>query len=103
MTVQEAAKAVMKATGHTQAEVAEIAGLSGQGAISVALRSESMRVKSLLQILNACGYELVARGPELDMPEFVIGESVRKQGAFDDAVRRILAEELAKRGPPGAD
>jgi len=102
-TVQEVAKAVMKTTGITQQKIAEMAGLAGQGTIGMYLNSKSMRVDSLLTILNACGYELVARSGDGQGPEYVIGENVseRYKKSEDDRiaelVRKAVAEELAKR------
>ena len=107
MTVQEVVKSVIKATGMTQRRLADAAGLSGQGAVSMYLKSKSMRVEALQTMLNACGYELVARDPSGKHPEFVIGDEVRPVAAAErDAsdederlramVRKILEEEMGK-------
>ena len=74
MTVQEAVKKAIKSAGLTQADVAERCGFSGQGAVSMYLRSKSMRVESLAMMLKACGYDLVARSksPGVRYPEIVI-------------------------------
>jgi len=101
MTVQEVAKNVMAVTHTTQAEVAERAGMSGQGAVGMFLKSKSMRVESLMQILSVCGYELVARDRSGRYPEFVIGDVCTDQRRDDDSrlrdmVRAMVAEELEK-------
>lgn len=96
MTVQEVAKSVMKVSGRTQKDVSDKAGLSGQGAVSMMLRSKSMRVDSLLTILNACGYELVARSVDPGMPEFVIGDVLRSQETLGDAIKRIVDDRIAE-------
>lgn len=61
MTVQEAVRTAVKAAKITQADVSDRCSMSGQGAVSSALQGKSMRAKSLILMLNACGYELVAR------------------------------------------
>ena len=103
MTVQEVARGVMKVTGTSQTEVANRAGLTGQSTVSMYLQSKSMRVENLLTILNACGYELVARSADGRLPEFVIGERLCMQESVDDIVRKAVAEALANRseGTPG--
>ena len=104
MTVQEVAKAVMRATHMTQAQVAEKAGLGSQGTVGMYLNSKSMQVQSLLNILNSCGYELVARSGNGEGPEFVIGENLSEKhrqtedDRIAELVRKAVAEELAKRG-----
>lgn len=102
MTEQEVAKNVMRVTRTTQADIAERMGLAGQSTVSMYLRGKSMRVDSLLTMLNACGYELVARDTNGKYPEFVIGDHpVRKQAENDpdglrEMVRSLLAEELRR-------
>lgn len=61
MTVQDAVRTAIKSAGITQADVSDRCGMSGQGAVSSALQGKGMRVKSLVLMLNACGYELIAR------------------------------------------
>ena len=109
MTVQEVARAVMQVSGMTQQAIAEKAGRSGQAAIAMYLKSKSMRVEAFTMILDACGYELVARSKSGNYPEFVIGdeateapkqEIVGKTDELREMIREILAEELAK-GTPG--
>lgn len=102
MTVQEAAKSVMKITNTTQQQIAERAGLAGQGTIGMYLHSKSMRVEALITILSGCGYELVARDPSGRYPEFVIGEETNTQrkpasdSNMEDMIRKIVAEEVQK-------
>ena len=92
MTVQEVAKSVMKVTGTTQRKLAEEAGLSGQGAVSMYLRSKSMRVEALLMMLNTCGYELVARDKHGRLPEFVIGDDNKACAGSDTEAARVKEE-----------
>ena len=111
MTVKQVLKAVWKVTGVTQREVAEKAGLSGQGAISMFLRSKSMRVDSMLQLLDVCDYELVVRSRSGRYPEFVVDDvevekgKERESGVYPDEreskeeadrIREIVQEELRK-------
>lgn len=102
MTVQEAARNVMKVTGTTQTMVAERAGLYAQSAVAMYLKSKSMRVDALLAILNACGYELVARSGDGKHPEFVIGENLSEEtrksemDRIAEMVRKTVMEEIAK-------
>ena len=103
MTLHEVAKSVMKITGTTQQQIAEKAGLAGQGTVGMYLQSKSMRVDALLTILNGCGYDLVARDPNGKYPEFVIGESQRNEvntkngNDIESIVRKIVDEEIARR------
>lgn len=106
MKVQDAVKSIIKVSGNTQKSVSDKLGLSGQGAISMFLKSKSMRVENLLNILNACGYELVARSADGTLPEYTIGDklgsvqSVQDSGAnmsgIEEMVRRMVADELRK-------
>ena len=104
MTVQEVARCVMKVTGMSQAEVAKKAGLTGQSTVSMFLQSKSMRVDNLVTILNACGYELVARSREEGYPEYIIGNETKakERAVYDDKrieeiVRKAVAEALTER------
>lgn len=91
MTVQEVARLVMKASGVTQKDIADRAGLASQSTVAMFLQSKSMRVESLLLILNNCGYELVARRADGVGPEYVIGDP--------NNVRRVAqAEQPAPSG-----
>ena len=108
MKVQEVAKRVMKDAGMTQTDVAKKSGIAGQSSIGMFLKSKSMRVDSLLIILDACGFELVARRANGKGPEYVIDgkEGVpEEQGTVDpamsDAIRAIVAEEIAKMSGKG--
>ena len=100
MDAKEVAKSVMKVTSTSQTDVAKKAGLTGQSNVSMYLQSKSMRVEALTTILNACGYELVARDPNGKLPDFVVGQELSPaKGADTDiaaTVRAIVAEELAK-------
>ena len=102
MTVQEVAKCVMRVTGMSQTEVAKKAGLTGQSTISMFLQSKHMRVDSLLSILNACGYELIARSVDGEHPEYVIGEDVVRESAnqerINEMVKKAVADAMAEYG-----
>lgn len=109
MKVQDVARSVMKITKTTQHDIAEKAGLAGQGTIGMYLNSKSMRVDSLLTILNGCGYELIARDVNGSLPEFVIGEEAvqsdrksEEEEKLREMIRAIVREELGK-GTPGTD
>lgn len=104
MTVQEVAKAVLKSVGKTQTQIAEDLGLAGQSSIGTFFRSKSMRVDNLVKMLNACGYELVARSGDGKHPEFVIGEKLSiperdpMEVKIEEMVRKAIETELGKKG-----
>ena len=94
MRVQDVCKAVIKSSGQTQKEIAERHGKSGQSSISMMFQSRSMRVDSLLMILNECGYDLVARSRNASGPSYVIGDDLdedylKTELKFDDAMSSI--------------
>jgi len=105
MKVQEVCRAVIKTSGLTQKEIAERHGKSGQSSISMMFQSRSMRVDSLLMILNDCGYDLIARSRNKDLPNYVIGDELNEdylmnEARFDrlrDIVREVVKEELHAR------
>lgn len=111
MTVQEVARGVLKAVGKTQTQIAEDLGLAGQSSIGTFFRSKSMRVDNLVKMLNACGYELVARSGDGKHPEFVIGEKLSvperdpMEVKVEELVRKALAAEFRKGrdGTPGEE
>lgn len=101
MTAQEVAKHVMKNASLTQTDVAIACGLAGQSSIGTLLRSKSMRVDSLLLILNACGYELVVRSADGEKPEYVIGENLseayrkaHESSELELLIKKAVAEAL---------
>ena len=104
MKVQDVARTVMKITHTTQQEIADKAGLAGQGTVGMYLNSKSMRVDSLLTILNNCGYELIARSVDGSNPEFVIGEESEHKSAagmveedrLREMIQTMIAEEIGK-------
>lgn len=59
MKVQSVVRNVMKSRKMSQADVATACGMKGQSSIAMMLQGKSMRVDSLLRVLNACGYDLV--------------------------------------------
>lgn len=113
MTVQEVVKAVIKGSGLTQKDIADRNGKCGGNAISMMIKSNSMRVDNLVMILNSCGYELVARSGDGSKPEYVIGNGVGQHSqrterpdqfmswTYTDIERLIqvaVQQELEKRG-----
>lgn len=112
MSIDEAVKRAMKSKKLTQTWLSSEIG-TGQSNISMWLKSGvGMRVENLLRIANACGFDLVLVDREDDGNRYMIGDaSVAKAGngpdggdeSFDDKVRKIVAEELAKRGTPGME
>lgn len=113
MTTQEIIRGIIRVTGNTQSSVARKSGMIRQSNISMLLQSKSMRVDSLLAILTACGYELVARSITGEYPEYRFSgikapnaepceEPKRDEHAdmagLSDLVRKIISEEFEKRG-----
>jgi transcriptional regulator with XRE-family HTH domain len=104
MKVQEVCRAVIRTSGLTQKDIAERHGKSGQSTISMMFQSKSMRVEGLLMILNDCGYDLIARSRNKDLPNYVIGDETNEdylmnEARFDrlrDIVREVVQEELKK-------
>ena len=93
MTSKEVAKAVMKEARLSQAEVAVRAGFKGQTNIATMLRSRNMRVDSFVRVLNACGYDLVAKSRDKHCHDFVVdGED--GQGAEENEVIAELEPDL---------
>jgi len=101
MTVQDAVKAAMKAKKITQGQMAEKLG-TGQSNLSMQLKSGvGMRLENLLRMVNACGYDVALIDRENASNVLVIGDhdsvQVAVDKSFDDKVREIVKEELAKR------
>ena len=102
MEVREAIKAMLKGKGITQTELAEKLG-TNQSNIAMFMKSGmAMKTENLVKIANACGYDVVLSNREDRNDTYVIGEgeSLPKVSAngFEDAIRRIVAEELCKIG-----
>ena len=101
MKVDEAVKKAMKSKKITQMELASLLG-TGQSNISMWLKSGlGIRMENLLRIANACGFDLVLMDQSNSSNCYVIGENdaVGADESFDDKVRKIIAEEMAKRDP----
>ena len=96
MTANEVAKNVMSVTKMTQADVAKKSGLAGASSVAMYFTRQSMRVDSLLTILNACGYELIARDPSGKHPEFLIGESMAAEKDTKEEIREMIREMIAE-------
>lgn len=105
MTIQDAVRAAMVSAHMTQREVAEAIGAAGQSKVSMALQSKNMRTDTAVSFLNACGFELIARGPHGE--EYVIGdevcpstgetESADDTDALSVLVKKLVKEELDRR------
>ena len=102
MKVSEAIKTAMKKKKITQTEMANQLG-TGQSNLSMWMRSESgMRVENVIRMANACGYDLVLVDRSDTRNAIVIGERDEIQltsgdVGFDERVRKIIEEELAKK------
>ena len=103
MTLTEAVKTIMKRKKITQVELADKLGTK-QNNIAMFLKNNySTKVENLLRMANACGYDVVLVDRDDHSNTYVIGEgeSVQLQQnagdeSFDERVRRIVADELAK-------
>lgn len=60
MNHTDAVKAVLKHTGKTQKRLAEEMGFRSNRTISMRINRESARLEGILEILDICGYEMVA-------------------------------------------
>ena len=101
MRVQDVAKSIMKLSGVTQGDLAEKFGKAGQSTISMILNGRSMKVESLLQILDVCGYELIAKSKDGKRPEYLIGEAsgeqIRSANYDEERIRAIVEEVVARK------
>ena len=60
MNHTEALKAVLKHTGKTARQVGSELGLRSNSTISMRINRKSAYLSNVLEILDACGYEMVA-------------------------------------------
>lgn len=102
MEIKEAIKCIMKGKGITQTALAERLGCK-QNNISMYIKSNmAIKVENLVKLVNACGYDIVLINREnLENAYTIGGEEEVKVSGDDDInamVRRIVAEELSKRG-----
>lgn len=95
MKVQSVVRNVMKSRGMSQADVATACGMKGQSSIAMMLQGKSMRVDSLLRVLEVCGYDLVVldRGGKL-MPMTVTDEDEAEE---TDATKFVPEESKGLR------
>ena len=109
MTVHEVAKQVMKDSKTTQQEIADAAGLASAGAVWNWLSGKSMRVDSLVKLLDRCGYDLIVRDRSGENASYRISNEEgidvvecnmkREEEPNDmDKIRRLIADEFVKRG-----
>ena len=104
MMVQDILRSIIRLSGKKQQEIADELGKSSQGTISMMLQNRNMKIENIMQLLNVCGYELVARSRDGVRPEFVFGNY--SGGALDSAssdmklremIRVLVSEELDRR------
>lgn len=108
MKASDAVKKALKSKGITQNGLADRMG-TGQSSVAMYLsRETSMKVENLMRMANACGYDVVLVDRENAKNAYVIGENDEVNlgsgdESFDERVREIIADELAKRevGTPG--
>ena len=60
MNHTEALKAVLKLTGKTAAQVGAELGMSSNSTISMRINRKTAYLHNILEILDVCGYEIVA-------------------------------------------
>jgi len=104
MTVQEVAKKVMKDKSVRQVDIAERYATK-QPSVAMWFQSDSMRVDSLLKILDACGYDLIVVDRDGDHPSYRVsnesGEDIvsvaveKKTDAMDYAAMIAKAVDSA--------
>lgn len=61
MTEKEIIRAAMGARGINQTMLADMAGLKRQSNVSEMLRGKSMRVDSMVLLLNAMGFDVIVK------------------------------------------
>lgn len=65
MNSKDVVKDIMKYAGYSQSELAEKAGYASQSNVTGILnRSSSMRVDSLVQMVEAMGFEVIVRNKQ---------------------------------------
>lgn len=104
MKVQDAVKAAAKSRKMTLGEVATRLG-TGQSNLSMQLKSGNRIIlENLLRMANACGYDVALVDRDDPSNAYVIGENDTVQmnakhddKELDDRIRRIFAEEMAKK------
>ena len=69
MNVRDLVKDIVEKSGLSQATIAEKAGYKRASNVSECLRSNNMRVDSMVRILNACGYEVIIRSEKKNVPD----------------------------------
>ena len=77
MNHSDAVKAVLKCVGRTEEQLTAEFGFRSNRTISMRINRKSARLDSILEILDACGYEMVAMPKSgLRLPEdtFVLCE-----------------------------
>lgn len=75
MNHSDAVKAVLKYVGKSEAQLTAEFGFRSNRTISMRINRESARLDSILEILDACGYEMVAmpkKNPKLPEDTFVL-------------------------------
>jgi len=82
MKAQDIVRGVIKITGNTYKTVVEKSGMKWESNISMLLKSNGMRLDRLIKVLDACGYELIARSKEGGYPEFVFDAASNEHESY---------------------
>lgn len=75
MNHSDAAKEILKRVGKSAVQVGAELGYRSSSTVGMRINRESVRLDNLLEILDACGYEMVVmpkKSPELPEDTFVI-------------------------------
>lgn len=86
MTGKEAMRFAMYSRNLIQQQVAELAGYKRQSNVSEILRSDNARIDKLLQILNACDYDLIMVDRENPEKKYVITPNIVGYGEVEDDI-----------------
>lgn len=104
MRAQDIIRSVIRISGKTQQQLADELGKSSQGTISMMLQNKNMRIDNIVQLLNTCDYDIVARSRDGVRPEFVFGggsDGASTSNVSDvklkTLIRQVVAEELGNK------
>ena len=61
MKMSDIIKKAMKARGFTQEQLRDVLGVSNQNVISARINSDNPKIGTVVEILDALGYEMVIR------------------------------------------
>lgn len=86
MTGKEAMRFAMYSRNLIQQQVAELAGYKRQSNVAEILRSDNARIDKLLQILNACDYDLIMVDRENPEKKYIITPNIVGRGEEEDDI-----------------